>query len=180
MWMLQVLGHWAPLDDPPLTLAWGRGYCDERDITGHYDGGIFMASNVAHSTRVWNASIKELQDIAGPLGSLEHLRGDLGRGAVLQAGDLIWMTDSTPHESLRLPQGTARQYFRLVTGDISVWYSAHSTANPLGTVPPAAVKVVHENKFTGGAAAANSKGVMAKAKKSVTSLVSRFERRGGK
>ena len=71
----------------------------------------------------------------------------LGRGATLRAGELVWMTDSTPHESMPLARGTMRQYFRLVSGKISVWHSQHSTANPLGTVPPDDVKIAHGDKF---------------------------------
>ena len=57
------------------------------------------------------------------------------------------MTDCTPHESLPLKAGTSRQYFRLVTSDVSVWYADHSTPNPLGIVPEEEVKIVHGNKF---------------------------------
>jgi len=38
--------------------------------------------------------------------------------------------DRTPHESLPMPVGTRRQYFRLVAGPVSVWFSEHSTVNP--------------------------------------------------
>ena len=62
------------------------------------------------------------------------------------------MTDATPHESVPLPAGTARSYFRLVTADVGVWWAKHSTPNPLGTQPDAAV--VHYDKFTGEPAAA--------------------------
>ena len=60
---------------------------------------------------------------------------------------MVWITDCTPHESLPLPAGKSRQYFRLVTSDVSVWYADHSTPNPLGIVPPDNVKIVHGNKF---------------------------------
>ena len=133
-----------------------------------------MASNVANSTRVWNAKI-DLDSAAaestssasasasaspssssasttsppssskgavvgdgsvvGRLGDLEHLRGALGKGVTLDAGQLVWMTDRTPHESMPLKAGTYRQYFRLVTSEISVWYKEHNTPNPLGVLP---------------------------------------------
>ena len=151
----------------PLTLAWGRGVYDETGTNGHYCGGIFMASSVANSTRVWNASI-DLDSalpssrsegltssssssssssnlspravvgdgsVVGRLGDLEHLRGALGKGVTLDAGQLVWMTDRTPHESMPLKAGTYRQYFRLVTSEISVWYKEHNTPNPLGVLP---------------------------------------------
>ena len=71
----------------------------------------------------------------------------------LEAGELIWMTDRTPHESLPIPAaaasaGTRRQYFRLVVGQVSAWFADHSTPNPLGTVPPPEVRIVHGDKFT--------------------------------
>ena len=62
-------------------------------------------------------------------------------------GEMVWITDCTPHESLPLPAGKSRQYFRLVTSDVSVWYADHSTPNPLGIVPPENVKIVSGNKF---------------------------------
>ena len=65
----------------------------------------------------------------------------------MQAGELYWITDRTPHESRPLPNGGHRKYFRLVTGDIGAWYQAHSTPNPNG-IQPAAPIVTH-NKFTG-------------------------------
>ena len=65
----------------------------------------------------------------------------------LRAGELWWMTDRVPHQSVPLKEGVHRQYFRLVTGEIDVWYAAHSTPNPLGTQP--AATVVTYDKFTG-------------------------------
>jgi len=64
----------------------------------------------------------------------------------LQARELIWMTDRTPHESVPLEIGGLRQFFRLVTGGIDTWFAAHSTPNPLGIQPEA--KIVAFNKFT--------------------------------
>ena len=71
------------------------------------------------------------------------------------------MTDTTPHESLPLPVGTRRQYFRLVTNHVSVWYADHSDANPLGVVPdPKITTIVWGNKFTtdGGGGGSGSSG----------------------
>ena len=54
----------------------------------------------------------------------------------------------TPHESLALPEGTYRQFFRLVTSQVSFWYKNHSTENPLGVRPDTTVtKVVVGDKF---------------------------------
>ena len=61
------------------------------------------------------------------------------------------MTDKTPHESLPVPvsagNNVCRQYFRLVLGPVSAWFAEHSTPNPLGTVPPPEVRIVHGDKF---------------------------------
>jgi len=65
----------------------------------------------------------------------------------IQANELFWMTDRTPHASMPLKAGTPRQFFRLVAGDIDRWYAAHSTPNPLGTQPKA--QIVDYDKFTG-------------------------------
>jgi hypothetical protein len=72
---------------------------DGDSVFGEYQGGIFMASNVSNSCNVWNAKVEQI----GKLGCLEHLRPLLGRGASVSAGDLLWITDLTPHESLPLP-----------------------------------------------------------------------------
>ena len=71
-----IKGEWTPQDDPvPLTVAWGRGCYDGKNpFFYNYEGGIFMASNVANSTRVWNCQIQEPEVAVGPLGDLEHLR----------------------------------------------------------------------------------------------------------
>lgn len=43
-----------------------------------FHGGLFMASTVANSTRVWNARITDSASVVGPLGDIEHLRCLLG------------------------------------------------------------------------------------------------------
>jgi len=177
----------------PYWHGWGFGHCIGK---GRFQGGIFMASNVNASCRVYNALVPN--ELVGKGGDIEHLRGVLNegfpekpqprfrrgganaaqgdgllgtgcpvgpahhmhaqeegrpphapaRGPIdIQAGELFWMTDRTPHESLPLPNGGARQFFRLVTSNIDTWYAEHSTPNPLGVLPEA--KVVTYNKFTG-------------------------------
>jgi len=110
-------------------------------------GGIYMASNVDDSTEIFSAVVEDPRMI-GELGSCEHLRESLGTGTKLKAGEVCWFTDRTPHESLPLPVGTKRQFFRLVMSQVSVWYSEHSTANPLGIIPdPEVTRVLHGSKF---------------------------------
>ena len=54
----------------------------------------------------------------------------------------------TPHESLVLPERAYRQFFRLVTSQVSLWYKDHSTPNPLGVEPdPAITRTVRGDKF---------------------------------
>ena len=80
-----------------------------------------------------------------------------GYGEELQAGQMYWLTDRyriynvyevilsrlitfrTPHESLPLKEGAYRQFFRLVTSQVSFWYKDHSTPNPMGVEPDATI-----------------------------------------
>ena len=48
-----------------------------------------------------------------------------------------------------LETSTYRQFFRLVSSEVSLWYRDHSTPNPLGVQPdPALTKVVVGDKFS--------------------------------
>jgi hypothetical protein len=123
-----------------MRLRWGHGYSRD-DIQV---GGIYMASSVGGTTRVWDSLIENAEDIADRHGCIECLRGYLGEGYTLEANELCWMTDCTPHESLPVSEDTHRQFFRLVVGKVDVWYAKHSTPNPL--VEPDA-HIVHEDKF---------------------------------
>lgn len=124
------------------ALSWGLGTTKY----GWPVDGIFMASSVADSCVVYPALVKNPEKIADPLGGLpECTRKVLGTGHTLEAGELVWITDRTPHESLPLPHGGHRQFFRLVVGPIDVWYSKHNTRNPCGTEPDATV--VDYDKF---------------------------------
>ena len=137
---------------PGVEHHWGQGLMmrNERVL-----GGIFMASNVSGTTAVWNASVNNPDgSIIGAHGNIERLRPLLGPPArILRAGELIWMTDRTPHESLPVPCKSnetppRRQYFRLVIGTVSAWFADHSTPNPLGHLPPDSVRIVHGDKFS--------------------------------
>jgi len=111
-------------------------------------GGIYIASSVSSSCRAWNCAVK--QEVVGRLGDIEHMRGALLQypGLELEAGKMYWITDRTPHESLALPEGTFRQFFRLVTSQVSFWYKDHSTENPRGVKPDTTItKVVVGDKF---------------------------------
>jgi len=139
-------GSWgAPPNPGALTFFWGGGHYSSDGERCVYEGGVYMASTVTSSCRVWNAQVAAAA--MGELGDLEHVRVLLGPGTCLKKNELVWMTDTTPHESLPLAAGTPRQYFRLVTSNVTAWYADHSTPNPLGVVPPEHVTVLHGSKF---------------------------------
>jgi len=138
--------------------------CVEVDYWGgggpFQEGGLYMASTVSSSCRLWDLMLEtDSEAAAGHLGSLEHMRDFLEGDPrvqelqrVMEANALYWLTDVTPHESLPLRSGSYRQYFRLVTSQVSVWYERHSTSNRLGVVPdPAITNIITADKFTGTA-----------------------------
>ena len=81
------------------------------------------------------------------IGDCESLRGVLGPSYILKPCQWYWLTDTTPHESLPLSRSAYRQYIRVVTGEISIWYSQHNTANPTGITPGRGCVIYHGNKF---------------------------------
>lgn len=126
-------------------IGWGGGGGwggPVQDVTTRRDG-IYMSSTVDDSCYIWDTRIKT----PGEMGNCEHLRKELGTvpGLFTDADGLYWLTDSTPHESLTLAPGTFRQWFRLVTHKVDLWYAQHSTANPLGVSP--ACTVVEGSKY---------------------------------
>lgn len=123
-------------------LAWGLGWWKD-DIPL---GGIFMASNVPNSCKIWPVKIKDTTEITNCHGQVnKSCTAFLGEPQFLKADELCWMTDTTPHESLPSDKQIYRQFFRLVIGKIDVWYSQHNTPNCLGVLPDCVVS--DENKF---------------------------------
>jgi len=128
-----------------LQMRWGGGRAEPPQLLR---GGIYTASTVDESCRAWDMRFAEPEDVVGALGNAEHLRELLGEGTFLESNTLYWMTDATPHESVALKESTLRQYFRLVTSSVSVWYERHSTPNPLGVAPdPKTTRIVTHDKF---------------------------------
>lgn len=131
---------------PGVEHSWGMGIFYGPD---RYEGGIYLASNVDNSTQVWDALVdRTVPGIVDRYGGCEHLRRLLpdNIATTLGAGDLIWMTDCTPHEALPALASGTRQFFRLVMPNVSHWYADHSTPNP--KVPlPKHVTVIRGNKF---------------------------------
>ena len=130
-----------------ICVSWGGG----TDGDNGREGGIYMSCNMDRSCEIWNCRVDENAAI-GKLGDLEHLRTTLKDYGVhrqyMRAGRLYWITDRTPHESLPVRKSGVRQFFRIVTSQLSLWYAEHSTSNPLGVVPdPAITKIVYGSKF---------------------------------
>ena len=141
---IKEFGTWY---DP--CVGWGRG-----DNEGK--GGIYMASNVDRSCVAWNCRViadaeqENDMDSIGHLGDVQHLRGNLpeDRKMILKANKLYWLTDRTPHEVLPMENDGNRQFFRIVTHELSLWYEQHCTKNPNGVVPdPKITRIVKTNKF---------------------------------
>jgi len=132
----------------PLYSGWGGGTCNMSNVCS---GGIYMASTVQDSCRVWDCKISEEHadnKVTGDMGDIEHLRYYLTNSSCMKENRLYWLTDRTPHESLPLDARTYRQFFRLVTSQVSVWFQDHSTENPLGIVPdPNITRIVKGSKF---------------------------------
>ena len=142
--LLDQNNPYAAAFTPGVEHGWGMGVFFGPD---NYEGGIYMASSVENTSEVWDALVdNQVPGIVDKHGGCEHLRSMLGRGTKLGAGELIWMTDCTPHEALPQKESGYRQFFRVVTPYISHWYAAHSTPNPRVPLPDNVI-VVYENKF---------------------------------
>jgi len=120
---------------------WGRGIALTPD---ELHGGLFIASNMAGTSAVWNALVDK--SVVDSHGGIEPLRPFLGPPTQLEANELVWLTDRTPHEALKQSQEGYRQFFRLVTHEISFWLEEHSTPNPL-TPLPSHIPIVEGSKF---------------------------------
>ena len=107
-----------------------------------------MASSVSDTSRIYDAIVdNRISGIADNHGGCEHLRNMIEEtGTNLEHGQLIWMTDRTPHEALPQKVAGHRTFFRLVTSEISHWFAKHSTPNPKVPLPEHVV-VLHADKF---------------------------------
>lgn len=110
-------------------------------------GGIIIGSNLSDTTKIYNCRVND--DIIGKHGDLEHIRELLSdeHSIVNKENELYLISDHTPHEALPMTESGYRQFFRLVFGKVDVWYTQHSTPNPLGIVPSKCTKIIYENKF---------------------------------
>ena len=119
-----------------------------------------MASNIPQSTLYYDCEIKEeaVSDLVGKGGDIEGYRRYFGRGIYGNENEIMWITDRTPHEGCivddsNIPEnlknkrgGYWRQFFRVVCGNIGLWYQDNSTANVLCPLPKT-IKVMKGSKF---------------------------------
>lgn len=115
-----------------MGLGWGGGWGGISD-----DAGIYMASTDG-MTEVWNG-IQPKRDT--------HGRCDpVGNSIKMSENTLYWMTDLTPHAALPSMIDGKRQFIRIVSPQVDVWYKKHSTENPFGIKPNATI--IDVDKFT--------------------------------
>ena len=99
--------------------------------------GVYMSSSVPDSEKVWNYQVND-ESLEWELenGNVESIRERLpGQGELLKPGQVYWMSDRAPHESLPMTQTTMSQFFRITTSEVGFWYKDQYTANPLGVLP---------------------------------------------
>jgi hypothetical protein len=114
------------------NIRWGGGGWGGTDRSA----GIYIASTVANTTRLWDAKDYDM----GEGGSLEHKKEYYPEnGILLNANQLAWMTDVTPHESVPVKETVFRQFFRLVSSNIGAWFKEKNTFNSLGVMPTAPI-----------------------------------------
>lgn len=115
-------------DCPGGGISWGNG-----GGGSPWGGlsGLYIASNIDDTCRVWD----EFVESPGLLGDCSHLVESFGEPTYLKGNELYWLHDKTPHEALPLDRSTLRQWFRVVTSDVGIWYKKHSTPNRLGVQP---------------------------------------------
>lgn len=121
---------------------WGGG-----GSWGGEKGGLFMINSVDASCRIWPMQIPQPEQG----GNCERFRWMLNQmdHYDMKANELVWMTDSTPHESLPAKENGHRQFFRMVSSDVGIWFEKNSTANRLGVEPPSNVRITRKDKFSG-------------------------------
>eukprot|EP01083_Nonionella_stella_P153337 492591_1 len=133
----------------PYSAAWGGG-SPIIDVQQKQKDGIYMTSSVDESCGVWDCAI-ENDHVIGHLGDIEHLRSALNNvndRKSMEPNVMYWLTDRTPHEALPMNCRVYRQFFRLVTSNVSVWYRQHSTPNPKGITPDTKqTRIIEQSKF---------------------------------
>lgn len=121
-----------------LDIQWGGGHFLGPEYSLPVDG-IFLGSTVDDTLAVYPCVLNNAHELTDAHGGIEFMRNHLPAPRLLKAKELVWITDRTPHEALPVTKRVYRQFFRLVLGKISVWYSKHNTPNPLGLQPDAPI-----------------------------------------
>ncbi|ASV44494.1 hypothetical protein PBI_SCTP2_479 [Salicola phage SCTP-2] len=118
--------------EAPYLKSWGGGTWGGMTR----DKGIYMASTDGN-TNVWDEIVGDRDEHGAcvPYGNPEKMTPNI----------LYWMTDKTPHQALPSDRDCYRQFFRLVSSEISMWLSKHNTKNPYGVKPTC--PVVDIDKF---------------------------------
>lgn len=98
--------------------------------------GLYMASNDG-SCEVWNELVEDRDHFGACVPTTVATK--------MKENTLYWLTDKTPHQALLVEKDIVRQFFRLVSNDVSIWFSRHNTANPTGVQPDC--KIVDFDKF---------------------------------
>lgn len=119
-------------------ISQGKGKLDIAGADGSVEysltssGGAFIASTVPDSIRVWDCSV----DIDFPKGGdIEYLRWALPKEIEgMSPGEVFWITDRTPVEDIST-DGGERQFFQIVTSEVSLWLQDYYTENPLAITP---------------------------------------------
>lgn len=129
---------WAPTPWGGGPSPWG-GFSIKQDVPLKHSAGIFMASSDGRC-RAWDLTTMNVDSHGSVLSPLPEDKAEL-----MGPSTLYWMTDRTPHESLPSLSRHYRQFYRLVSEEVGVWFSRHSTPNPLGVLPTC--RITDADKF---------------------------------
>lgn len=111
--------------------SWGGGSWGGKE-------GLYMASTDG-ACRIWDTETSNVDFHGGVLEDLSSIDS-----FKCEPSTLYWMTDKTPHEALPSDVGY-RQFIRVVSSNVSQWFSEHNTPNPLGIKPNCPITT--RNKF---------------------------------
>ena len=114
--------------------GWGGGMYESN--------GIYIASTDG-MTKIYDAKV--MQESVDKHGGV--LKETVANSTVIAAepNTMYWITDRTPHEAVPAEKDGYRQFIRLVSEEVSVWFAQHNTPNPLGVKPNC--PIVDINKF---------------------------------
>jgi hypothetical protein len=123
--------------------GWGGGWGGGSGHDQNLYSGLFMASSTDYSCRVWDTRAADPQKVS-------YQSVESADGHVMKRNELYWLTDACPHEAMinETSKHIYRQWFRLVSSDVGIWYTRHSTPNRLNVVPDKyKTRIVDYSKF---------------------------------